>query len=85
MSLLTALRLSAALVGSATAAQVLAPTQDINLPASESATEPLKWLGANGPWFAGEYLGETRNSVSNPHCQVPMSMILTLRFRRIVM
>ena len=43
-----------ALVGSATAAQMLAPTNDINLPASETASEPLKWLGANSPWFAGK-------------------------------
>lgn len=31
----------------------LAPEQDIFLPASDSASEPLKWLGANSPWFAG--------------------------------
>lgn len=31
----------------------LAPVQDINLPASESAEHPLEHLGANGPWFAG--------------------------------
>ncbi|KAK2603016.1 hypothetical protein N8I77_009504 [Diaporthe amygdali] len=42
-----------ALVGSLSAAQMLAPTNDINLPASETASEPLKWLGANSPWFAG--------------------------------
>ncbi|KUI62601.1 Acid phosphatase PHO1 [Cytospora mali] len=42
-----------ALVGPAMAAQMLAPTNDINLPASETASEPLKWLGANSPWFAG--------------------------------
>lgn len=45
-----------ALVGSVSAAQMLAPTNDINLPASETASEPLKWLGANSPWFAGENL-----------------------------
>lgn len=45
-----------ALVGSASAAQMLAPTNDINFPASETASEPLKWLGANSPWFAGEDL-----------------------------
>ncbi|CAN8095916.1 unnamed protein product [Discula destructiva] len=44
---------SLALVGSAAAAQMLAPDNDINLPASESASEPLKWLGANGPYVAG--------------------------------
>ncbi|KAF3063673.1 Repressible acid phosphatase [Daldinia childiae] len=31
----------------------LAPVQDINFPSSESATNPLQWLGANGPWYAG--------------------------------
>ena len=43
-----------AVVGSVSAAQMLAPTNDINLPASETASEPLKWVGANSPWFAGE-------------------------------
>ncbi|OTB05876.1 hypothetical protein M426DRAFT_319564 [Hypoxylon sp. CI-4A] len=33
--------------------QYLAPTQDINLPSSQSATNPLERLGANGPWYAG--------------------------------
>lgn len=42
-----------ALMGTAMAAQMLAPIQDINLPASDSASEPLKWLGGNGPYFAG--------------------------------
>jgi len=32
----------------------LAPEQDIVLPASDTATEPLEWLGANSPYFAGE-------------------------------
>lgn len=52
----SAVKIGAALavVGSASAAQMLAPTNDINLPASETASEPLKWLGANSPWFAGE-------------------------------
>jgi hypothetical protein len=43
-----------ALVGSVSAAQMLAPANDINLPASDTASEPLKWVGANSPWFAGE-------------------------------
>lgn len=47
---------SLALVGSVMAAQMLAPAQDINLPASDSASEPLKWLGANSPYFAGTRL-----------------------------
>jgi hypothetical protein len=32
----------------------LSPAQDIVLPASGSASNPLKWLGANSPYFAGE-------------------------------
>lgn len=32
----------------------LSPEQDIVLPASGSASNPLEWLGANGPYFAGE-------------------------------
>jgi acid phosphatase len=49
-----ALGASVMLRGVAGAQQFLAPTQDINLPASETATNPLEWLGANSPWFAGE-------------------------------
>ncbi|KAK7935821.1 hypothetical protein PG985_001316 [Apiospora marii] len=45
---------SLAAVGVSAAGQPLAPAQDINLPAGANAAEPLKWLGANGPWFAGE-------------------------------
>jgi hypothetical protein len=33
----------------------LSPEQDIMLPASGSASEPLEWAGANSPYFAGEY------------------------------
>jgi hypothetical protein len=32
----------------------LSPAQDIVLPASGSASNPLEWLGANSPYFAGE-------------------------------
>ncbi|KAF7528208.1 hypothetical protein G7054_g10228 [Neopestalotiopsis clavispora] len=42
-----------AVAGVSAAGQILAPTQDINFPMSETATDPLKWLGANGPWYAG--------------------------------
>ena len=45
---------SLALAGAVTALQYLAPEQDINLPSSKSAREPLQWLGANGPYHAGE-------------------------------
>jgi hypothetical protein len=34
--------------------RLLAPAQDIQIDTpSESATNPLQWLGANSPWFAG--------------------------------
>jgi hypothetical protein len=32
----------------------LSPAQDIILPESGSASNPLEWLGANSPYFAGE-------------------------------
>jgi hypothetical protein len=44
-----------AIVG-AVSAQSLNPVQDIVLPCSASASSPLEWLGANGPWFAGMFL-----------------------------
>ncbi|TPX17645.1 uncharacterized protein E0L32_012056 [Thyridium curvatum] len=47
------LKASLALIGSAAAVQYLAPAQVINQPASATAKEPLKWLGANSPWYAG--------------------------------
>ena len=53
MSIARSLTASLALAGTATALQYLAPVQDINLPSSESAKEPLQWLGANGPYHAG--------------------------------
>ncbi len=36
-----------------TATTYLSPLEDILLPASDSAAEPLKWLGANSPYFPG--------------------------------
>jgi hypothetical protein len=34
--------------------RILAPGQDIRIDIpSKSATNPLQWLGANSPWFAG--------------------------------
>lgn len=35
--------------------QSLVPEQDIVLPASESAADPLKLLGANSPYYKGEF------------------------------
>ncbi|KAI1336217.1 histidine acid phosphatase [Xylariaceae sp. FL0016] len=49
----TLLVAATAATGVSAAGQMLAPQQDINLPSSETATSPLKWVGANGPWFAG--------------------------------
>lgn len=37
----------------AQATTFLSPEQDIALPASGSASEPLEWAGANSPYFAG--------------------------------
>ena len=33
----------------------LSPEQDILLPTSSSASEPLEWLGANSPYFGGGF------------------------------
>lgn len=43
----------AAAVGVSAVDQFLAPAQDINFPVGANAKDPLKWLGANGPWYAG--------------------------------
>ncbi|KAK1546651.1 histidine acid phosphatase [Colletotrichum paranaense] len=43
--------------------RLLAPIQDINLPASESAEHPLEHLGANGPWFAGPNVNEISSEI----------------------
>jgi acid phosphatase len=53
MPIAQTLAASLAMASAAAAAQMLAPSQDINLPATGSATNPLEWLGANSPWFAG--------------------------------
>lgn len=51
----------------------LSPEQDIVLPASSSASEPLEWLGANSPYFAGEvpFPGLERNGVDADRTQYP--------------
>ncbi|KAF5502436.1 Acid phosphatase PHO1 [Colletotrichum aenigma] len=41
----------------------LAPVQDINLPASETAEHPLEHLGANGPWYAGPNVNEISSDI----------------------
>lgn len=56
---------SLAAVGVSAAGQILAPTQDINFPAGASATDPLKWLGANGPWYAGTYDDDTNIALAD--------------------
>jgi hypothetical protein len=33
----------------------LSPEQDIVLPASDLASEPLEWAGANSPYFSGNF------------------------------
>lgn len=68
----------------------LAPVQDINLPASESAEHPLEHLGANGPWFAGTSLYLTLISIVQHRlplvaCQDLTSMRSHPKSRRIVM
>ena len=74
MSIARSLTASLALAGTATALQYLAPVQDINLPSSESAKEPLQWLGANGPYHAGRQ--------SPPFCPIAPLTLLTLEKSR---
>ena len=59
MAVLSSLRFAgiAALLATTTCVQAqvfLAPPNDILLPPSASAKEPLQWLAANSPYFAGE-------------------------------
>ncbi|KAK1570053.1 histidine acid phosphatase [Colletotrichum navitas] len=43
--------------------RLLAPVQDINLPASDSAAHPLEHLGANGPWIAGPNVNDISSDI----------------------
>jgi len=59
MAVLSSLKFAGALLLAARIQDVngqifLAPPNDILLPASDSAKEPLQWLAANSPYFAGE-------------------------------
>jgi hypothetical protein len=85
MAVFTPLRFASAIallavVGDATV--YLSPDQDVVLPASGSASNPLEWLGANGPYFAGEIfrpfeIRETERAADGE--QDPMSMESTTR------
>lgn len=46
------------ILGAKAIAGSLVPPQDILLPPSSSASDPLRHLGANSPWFAGEFFFE---------------------------
>lgn len=66
MAVFSSLRLASAVVVLAAvgdATTYLSPAQDIVLPASGSARNPLEWLGANGPYFAGTF-SDSQGSVS---------------------
>ncbi|KAL2067899.1 hypothetical protein VTL71DRAFT_15997 [Oculimacula yallundae] len=66
MAVLSSLKFAGvlALVGTTVHAQVfLAPPNDILLPASESAKEPLQWLAAGSPYFAGPDINGISNEV----------------------
>lgn len=57
MAVLSSLKFAGVLALATTTVQAqvfLAPPNDILLPASDSAKEPLQWLAANSPYFAGE-------------------------------
>ncbi|KAE9374395.1 phosphoglycerate mutase-like protein [Stipitochalara longipes BDJ] len=50
-------------LNSVQATTFLSPEQDIVLPASGSASEPLEWVGANSPYFAGPNIYGISNTV----------------------
>lgn len=64
MAILSSLPLFAIVLTSTVNGQIyLSPDNDINLPASNSATNPLTWLGANGPYFAGPNVNDVENKI----------------------
>ncbi|KAK0100954.1 hypothetical protein ONS95_013057 [Cadophora gregata] len=68
MAVLSSLKFAGALLLAAriqvVGAQIfLAPPNDILLPASDSAKEPLQWLAANSPYFAGPNIHGISNEV----------------------
>lgn len=58
------------LASSVQATIFLAPEQDILLPSSESAINPLAYLGANSPYFAGKLLDFSSFGLLNQHLAI---------------
>ena len=64
MSNLRFIPLAAALLTSTVAGQTyLSPDNDINFPASNTSTNPLIWLGGNGPYAAGPNVNGVENKI----------------------
>ncbi|KAH9221119.1 histidine phosphatase superfamily [Leptodontidium sp. 2 PMI_412] len=66
MAVLSSLKFAGVLALATTTVQAqvfLAPPNDILLPASDSAKEPLQWLAANSPYFAGPDVNGISNEV----------------------
>lgn len=64
MAIVKTLPLAAAFFASSVAGQIfLSPDQDIVFPASDSASNPLIWLGGNGPYSAGPDVNGVKNEV----------------------
>ncbi|KAI0024417.1 histidine acid phosphatase [Xylariomycetidae sp. FL0641] len=60
----------------AAAPRLLAPLQDIESPHSKSATDPLQWVGANGPWFAGPNVHNISSEVPE-NCHVDQAAYIS--------
>lgn len=63
MAILRTLPVAALLATSASAQVFLSPADDILLPPSKTAKEPLKWLGGNSPYFAGPNVNGVENVI----------------------
>ncbi|PQE31175.1 histidine acid phosphatase protein [Rutstroemia sp. NJR-2017a WRK4] len=63
LSLASASLILTSTVHASSATIFLAPEQDIVLPSSDSASNPLEWLGANSPYFTGPKVHGVSNQV----------------------
>lgn len=63
MAILRSLPVAALLASSVSAQVYLSPDDSILLPSSNTASNPLTWLGGNGPYFAGPDINGVKNEV----------------------
>jgi len=63
MAILRSVQVAALLATTANAQVFLSPGDDILLPPSNTAQDPLKWLGGNSPYFVGPNINGVDNVV----------------------